>query len=657
MTRTLCLSLTALFLASAARAQEPVAPTDASTGSVRGASAGPYNLLQSFEAGVRFASVEGSRDAYGSQANYGNGLRLLSTSFAAFSKDGKSRWLDRLTINTQGLGNDPYESARAHVESRWYDYDLRWRQSDYFNPGLGLAQGLHALSTRRDMQDHDLVILPRGRFRILGGYSRYGQHGAALTTNFNQGFTGTPLFQNIRRLDNEYRLGCEWVSDGTRISVLRTWERYGEFSPASNIAPGATAPDGGANAFQSNAPYRATTAAWRLLAVREFGKRLNLNGRLAYAATRGRVYLNESSFGTPAPALPLYQVALSGNATRPVTIASANAIFTPVQRFTVTNETSFDQTRMSGNSVYGELANSTLSFQQVDFQFLGLRRAGNQTDAVLRLFPWLDATGGYHVATRTLRSVLSPLPDSSQQAQRDQQSNTQHAGIAGLRFRFLKRVTLLLDAGKGVNGNPVYPIGDKSYHALDGRVQFKSKTLLLAASFRDNYNLNQAALGAFNARTRAAAVEASWSPRQWISVDAAYAQLHTATTGGIAYFLNNNLVSGTSSYYLSNLHSGNLWLRLNAGRYATVRLGYSHLQDAGDGRRMPLLGIGTSSGPFAAAQTFPLTFASPQLQLSVPLGTRLRWNAGWQMYRYGEVLAALRNYRAQTGFTSVMWSF
>jgi len=655
--KTKLLPLTALLLGSIAGAQEPVAPTDASTGSPRGASAGPYNLLQSFEAGDRFLAVEGNEDAYRSHINYGNGLRLLSSSFAAFSKDGKSRWLDRLTINAQGLGNDPYESARLHAESRWYDYDLRWRQSDYFNPGIGFAQDLHARSTLRTTQDHDIVILPRGRFRIVGGYSRYAQTGAALTTNFNQGFTDTPLFQNVQRLDNEYRLGFEWVSEGTRVSILRSWERYSEISPASNVAPGSTVPAGGTNAFQSSEPYRGTTAGWRLLAVRDFGKRLNLNGRLTYAGTRGRVYLDESSFGTPALSQPLYQVALAGNATRPVTTAALNVISTPTERLTITNQTSFDQTRMSGNSVYGELSNSTLVFQQLDFQFLGLRRAGNQTDAVLRLFPWLDVTGGYHVNTRTIRSVRSPLPDGTQQTERDEQSNTQHAGIAGLRFRFPKRISLLLDTEQGTNDNPVYPVGDKSYHALNGRLQHKSRTLLLAASWRDNYNINQTALSAFSARARVTTAEASWSPREWLSVDAAYSKLRTATAGGLAYFLNQNLVTGNASYYRSNLHSGNIYLRLNAGKYATVRVGYSHLQDAGDGRRSAGLGIGTSTGAFAAGQTFPLTYSSPQLQLSVPMGTHIRWNAGWQMYRYGEVFAALRNYRAQTGYTSLMWSF
>jgi hypothetical protein len=132
---------------------------------------------------------------------------------------------------------------------------------------------------------------------------------------------------------------------------------------------------------------------------------------------------------------------------------------------------------------------------------------------------------------------------------------------------------------------------------------------------------------------------------------------HLATAGGLAYFINEALITGNSSYYLSNLHSGNIWLRLNAGKYATIRLGYSRVQDTGDGRQQPGVGIGPDNGAFTAVQTFPLTYYSPQVQLSVPFGRRLRWNAGWQMYSYAEVFSSIRDYRAQTGYTSLMWSF
>jgi nitrite reductase/ring-hydroxylating ferredoxin subunit len=59
-------------------------------------------------------------------------------------------------------------------------------------------------------------------------------------------------------------------------------------------------------------------------------------------------------------------------------------------------------------------------------------------------------------------------------------------------------------------------------------------------------------------------------------------------------------------------------------------------------------------------QTYPLTFQSPLARVSFKITNKIRWNAGWQFYRYREefgLLSILRNYRAHTGYTSVQWAF
>jgi len=87
------------------------------------------------------------------------------------------------------------------------------------------------------------------------------------------------------------------------------------------------------------------------------------------------------------------------------------------------------------------------------------------------------------------------------------------------------------------------------------------------------------------------------------------------------------------------------------------------VKDTGDGRAtpVPLLPCTTqtcpSITPFYAVQTFPLQFTSPQGRLSVRINDRIRWNLGYQHYGYAEDFSALRNYRAHTGYSSVLWSF
>jgi hypothetical protein len=117
------------------------------------------------------------------------------------------------------------------------------------------------------------------------------------------------------------------------------------------------------------------------------------------------------------------------------------------------------------------------------------------------------------------------------------------------------------------------------------------------------------------------------------------------------------------STYISNVHSGTLGARIVAGR-AEVFAGYARVQDTGDGR------LPRGAAPFVpgvvpvalqpgtlAYQVYPLSYESPMARLSIRLHTKIRWNAGYQHYRYAEELLPLQNYRAHTGFTSITWSF
>ena len=63
---------------------------------------------------------------------------------------------------------------------------------------------------------------------------------------------------------------------------------------------------------------------------------------------------------------------------------------------------------------------------------------------------------------------------------------------------------------------------------------------------------------------------------------------------------------------------------------------------------------------FYNVQTFPLTYQTPIVRLSVKLSEKLKWNAGYQYYGYHEqfgVVMQNQNYRANTGYTSLLWAF
>ena len=134
-----------LLIASICYAQPAVAPTTGEqVGDARGENHGEYNIMNSMELGYRFATTGGDFDMYRSTVNYTDGIRLLSSSLSVQSRDGHGRFFDSLMLNTQGLGNDPYESAVLRIEkNRLYRYDMTWRLNDYYNPALTIANGEH----------------------------------------------------------------------------------------------------------------------------------------------------------------------------------------------------------------------------------------------------------------------------------------------------------------------------------------------------------------------------------------------------------------------------------------------------------------------------------------------------------------------------------
>jgi hypothetical protein len=231
-----------------------------------------------------------------------------------------------------------------------------------------------------------------------------------------------------------------------------------------------------------------------------------------------------------------------------------------------------------------------------------------------------------------------------------EQENKVHSGLVGLRLQPLRPLRINLDAEIGRADRPFTPISERKYHALGARVQYKAGTLLLSAAYRQNYNFNSVSLATHSAKSRNYSADASWAPRGWLAFDTGYAKLHLDTISGLAYFAGGALVRN-NGLYRSEIHAGNLGVRLATGRRVEWYAGYSVTRDnAGGGALYP--------GPaLLLQQVFPLRYESPLARVSVRLHERLRWNAGYQFYRYAEDTATFQNYRAHTGFTSLLWSF
>jgi hypothetical protein len=648
-----------------ALAQQTVAPTNEPVGSSRGDNVGNYNIDNSFETGYRFVTVGGNGEKYQSDENFHDGVRLLSSYLNVTSKDGHGLLFDHIVLTTQGLGGDPYESAVLRVDkNRVYQYDFSWRRNDYFNPGLttGNANGHHLLNTTYDLQDQDLELFPQSKVKFFLGYTNSNQSGAGLSTIalFQPHGNLFPLFTNVKISQNEYRLGNELDFFGLKLNWMHGWEDFKEDTGyAFSILSLGDQPTSGTtlNFFRRPEPYHGTSPFWR---VALFGERrfFSLNGRFTYTGGQRAFVLNETAFGTAFGAAANRQVVTFGNGERPVATGNLTFSIFPSSKITVVNQTSVYNIRTEGNNIFTQFDNSTQTAAVLNFQYLGIRTVANDTDLNVQATSWLDLRFGYEYSNRVISSTQQVSTGGSTFAAPYSQTNELNSGRFGFRLRPLKRLTISADVEVGSANRPFAPKSDANYHVIEGRVEYKLKTLQLSASTNADYNVNSVSLSSYSSHARTYSAAVSWTPLRWFALDASYSKLHLNTVGGIAYFANAQFINTDQSYYISNIHTGYLGLRIPVRKRADLYLGYSQVQDTGDGRSNPLGGnLNVSLPALRAAQTFPLRFVSPLARLSIRLSERIRWNVGYQYYGYREDFYSQENYRAHTGYTSLLWSF
>ena len=665
MTRAISKFSATLFVATACLAQETIAPTNEPVGPARGENVTDYNVVDSFETGYRFRTIGGSFDQYRSTVNYGNGVRLLSSFLSVNSRDGHGSFFDEITLTTQGLGNDPYESASLRIQkNRLYRYDLNWRLNDYYNPGLRTdgQQGQHLLDTEYTSQDQNFTLFPQSNIQFFLGYSRDNQNGPALSTIqlFDSRGNEFPLFESVRRVNNEYRIGNEIRLFGVRFTWTRGWE---DFKEDSNYLSGLNLGNNPGSlttlsSFQRTEPYHGTSPYWRGAIFAEH-KRYAINGRLNYTGGQRAFVMDESAFGTnrfgQSAAL---QTLTSGIAQRPVTSGNLTLSLFPTQKLTVTNQTTVNNIRIDGDSVFEQFNNATQSVNFLAFEFLGIRTIANQTVLNFQATRWLGIYGGYQYSDRQIRSNEASSSLGGSFASPSEQSNILHEGQLGVRLRPIKPLSILLNSSIGRANHPLTPIADRNYQVLGARAQYKVKTLLLTASTSENYNTNSVTLSSYASHARSHSVNGTWTPRDWFALDAGYSKLHLNTAGGIDYFASGQFVTNQQSIYISNLHIGTLTARFDVKKRADFFVDYSHTQDTGDGRSSPIgSGVGPAIPAFQVAQTFPVKFLSPMARISIPITSKIRWNVGYQYYGYNELFFNGEDYRAHTGYTSLLWSF
>jgi hypothetical protein len=670
-----------IFIAAcgALSAQQVVAPTTEQVGSARGENVGNYNITNSFETGYRWTVVGGDTGQYESVVNFRNGVRLLESSFSMNSRDGHGHYFDEILLNTLGLGNDPYQSARLRIEkNQLYRYDMTWRLNDYTNPGLTVAGGLHAMNTQMRVQDHDFTLFPQGHYRVRAGYSRNVQDGPMLSSSLELdnnpiNSLALPVFANLRQTWNEYRLGGDVEFSGFRFTLLHRWDYFKQDTPYSAYGVATAAGLGfpgdltTLQTFVKAAPIHGRNPGWLGNLVANH-KKWAANGHISYTDGHNDFSMSQfatglNRFGTPADR----QIAVQGYAGRPMLTTDLTVSLFPTSRLTVINTTSYDNLRISGPSSYTEVLSGTNSGETLSFRFLGIRMVTNTTDVNYQAKKWIGFYGEYGYTDRIVTTIegfsLPAFPGSASSAEYVN-SNHLNAGTLGIRLRPWKHLTANLEGTIGRANNPLTPVSARDYSTINGRVDYRTSTLQLSVQYNQVYNINApVSLSDFTSHTRNYTASAVWAPKEWFSVDASYVKLHQDTVSGVAYFagIGRPTLQTATTFYRSNIHAGNFGLRYAIRKRADLYFGYTITQDNGDGRPTATGNV-TDPAPalLASVQTFPLTYQSPLARVSVRINPKMRWNVGYQFYNYNEkfqLFGYYQNFHANTGYSSVTWMF
>jgi hypothetical protein len=639
-------------------------------GSPRGEDVGGYNITDTFETGYRFATVGGDLGNYQSDVNYGNGIRLLSSSFTANSKNGQGTWFDDLSVTTMGLGNDPYQAATLRVEkNRWYEYDFSWRQNSYYNPGLTIALGQHLEDLVHRWQDHDLTFFPQRWYRIHAGFSDVTETGPALSTVNLFTFTGNqfPIFSNVRRRSYEYRLGVDLDIASWRITVLGRYQDFRDDTPYNETGyelgndPSTLIT---LSSFQRTEPYHGTTPGG-LVNFSTSHKLYAVNGHFTYEGGNRDFVMDEMAIGATFLNPTLAQETFAaGTARRPLTTGDLSASWMPTDRLTIVNNSSIQNTRIDGNVLLEVIDNELLSSDVMDFQFLGIRTFSNSTDLQYRFTNTFSGYTGYEYSERMVRSIqeqnTTDVPNSTVGIT-GRQVDHLNTGTGGFNWLIAKPLRLRVEGEIGRDNNPYFPIGMRDFHAIDARLEWRSRAFHASAGYKEAYNNNSISITAYSSRSRNWFADASWTANSHVGFDLSYNKLHLDTIGGIAFFAGSPLESytGLQDEYISNLHVGNAVIHWTPVKRADVFLGYVITRDAGADSAPP-----ATTDPAVAliesVRAFPLVYQSPFARISIKLAPKLRWNASYQYYGYHEdvhLFGIDQDFRAHTGTVSLLWAF
>jgi hypothetical protein len=453
------------------------------------------------------------------------------------------------------------------------------------------------------------------------------------------------LTTDLKRQNTEYRAGFNARVAGLAVTFVQALSNYKEDTRYGN---GAGLPSNVTNvqpvdSLRRDEPIHGNTPITTVLVRTENEGRVGFQGRYVYAGGNRNFVLAEDILATnqSATLATQRQTFVVGKARRDQGSGDFTLTFLPNDRWTISNTTAVNNTRISGDAAFVEATVFTSQF--VEFEELAMRHVSNATEVNFRPLRQLGLYGAYRYSTRRIQTrQLFQFPASEFEMEPFEQNNGINSGVAGFRWQPVRGLRVSFDAEAGNADLPFTPLSSKKFHAETARVQWRKDRFSIGASFKSRENDNSASLINHSSTSRHYGVNASWTPAGGkFSFDGGYTKLDIDTASGIFnFFAAGPAAEAARSFYTSNLHTLNLGARMQPHSRLALFLGYNVAKDTGmrGGDSLPsrrALSLPYPNFRFDGTNffnSFPLTYQSPLARLSVSLHEKLSWNFGWQFY-------------------------
>src|SRR6185369_1114316 len=171
------------------------------------------------------------------------------------------------------------------------------------------------------------------------------------------------------------------------------------------------------------------------------------------------------------------KVFTEGNAQRPVATGNLNIGVRPSSKLYLLNSTAVYNARTQGDSALTQFSPGD-PVTTVYYNYLGIRTLANDTILNYQFSNAVGFYAGYQYSDRLINSV--ERTDFTDRPAR--QTNILNSGNLGIRLSPSQALTIQFGGEIGRANRPFTPVAPRHYHALNRRIQYRTRNLQVTAA-------------------------------------------------------------------------------------------------------------------------------------------------------------------------------